>query len=320
MNFKIFVVSRNPIPPLPKGAGRGEGEAHKQTAHDRRRTPRRFPIFSYFILHTSYLLLLALPALAFPPAPNGFIYGMVKDQYGTPLLVTSDEVILQTPAGVQVATTIQPGLAIGVNYFMSVPMDMGSTPTPYVANALVAGASFKLYVSVGTVTNLPLEMTSASAVLGASTAITRQDLTLGVDANGDGIPDAWENEFIHELRLNVTLAQLNPAKNYTGDGRTLKQEYLLGNYPFNPVDDFSVQIISQSGGSAVIAFNSMQGRSYTAYGSADLQNWTSLSFSIPANGTGTMSSYYSPNIIPLQIQTVQPTNAPTMQFFKLLLQ
>ena len=64
----------------------------------------------------------------------------------------------------------------------------------------------------------------------------------------------------------------------------------------------------------------MTGRSYTVAGSTDLQNWTALAFTIPAAGTAASASYYSSNIKPLQIQTIQPANAPQMQFFRLQLQ
>ena len=146
------------------------------------------------------------------------------------------------------------------------------------------------------------------------------------DANGDGIPDQWEQVFLAEIGTNLLLTAINPNTDYTGDGRTLRQEYLLGNYPFNPTDDFSVQLVSQNAGSAVLAFTSMVGRTYTAYGSPDLQNWTPLAFTIPALNNaaapvpGVYTNYYSSGIQPMQIQTLQPTNAPTIQFFRLSLQ
>ena len=262
-----------------------------------------------------------LPAArAFPPAPDGLIYGLVKDQYGTPLMNTADQVVLQTTNGLQVVAAIQPGLAIGVNYALDVPMDAGVTPDPYVTNALLAATPYKLYVKVGTVTTLPIEMMGSFAVLANPGLQTVQNLTLGADVNGDGIPDQWEQVFLSEIGLSIPLASVNPNKDYTGDGRTLKQEYFLGNYPFNPSDDFSVQIVSQNAGAAVLGFTSMLGRSYTAYGSPDLKNWAPLSFTIPAAGPAVMNSYYSSNIQPVQIQTIQPTNAPTEQFFRLELQ
>ena len=267
-------------------------------------------------------LLGALPAArAFPPAPDAVIYGLVKDQYGTPLTDADDQVILQNAAGVQVVGNIQPGLAIGVNYSLNVPMDAGTAGGLYTANAQLTGNQYKLYVSVGATTNLPIEMTGGWSVLGKPASSTRQDLTLGGDANGDGIPDSWEQQFLASLGLNIALASINPNADYAHDGRTLKQEYLLGNFPYNPGDNFGVQILSQTNGSVVLAFTTMTGRTYTAYGSPDLQNWTTLSFTIPAQGgLGTMASYYSSVIAPIQIQTVQPTNAPAMQFFRLSLQ
>jgi hypothetical protein len=245
---------------------------------------------------------------------------MVKDQYGTPLMNPADEVVLQTPGGVQVAATVQPNLAIGVNYAVHVPMDSGTFGSPYVTNALSAAAPYKLYVCVGGVTNLPLEMIGAYPLLGAPAQMTLQNLTLGTDANGDGIPDAWEALFFQEIGTNVNLANVNPNADYARDGRTLMQEYLLGNYPYNPGDNFSVKIVSQNAGSAVLAFTSMTGRTYAAFGSADLKNWTPLSFTVPAAGPVAATSYYASTIQPVQIQTIQPANGPQMQFFRLQLQ
>jgi hypothetical protein len=259
-------------------------------------------------------------ARAFPPAPDSLVYGMAKDQYGTPLMNAGDSVILQTPSGVQVTAVIQPNLAVGVNYAVRVPMDAGIMGAPYVTNALTAATLYKLYVVVGATTNLPIEMTGAYSALGNPSQTTLQNLTLGTDANGDGIPDAWETLFLQEIGTNIALANLNTNADYAHDGRTLWQEYLLGNYPYNPTNDFTVTIVSQTAGSVVLAFTSMTGRTYTAYGSSDLKNWTPLSFTVPAAGPAVLTSYYASNIQPVQIQTIQPANAPQAQFFRLQLQ
>ena len=277
------------------------------------------PLINGFRLAVLAGLLLLPVARAFPPAPNNTIYGMVKDQYGTPLMNTADTVVLQTPSGAQVTAAIQPGLAIGVNYALSVPMDMGAPPL-YVANALTNGAHYTLYVVVDTKTNLPMEMVGANPVMSAPGSSTNQNLTLGADANGDGIPDDWEKLFLEKIGATNSLASLNPNADYAHDGRTLRQEYLLGNYPYNPTDDFSVRLVSQNGGSAVLAFTTMTGRTYTAYGSPDLKNWTAVSFTVLPAGSVAQSAYYAVNIQPVQIQTLQPTNAPTMQFFRIQLQ
>ena len=272
------------------------------------------------LLAAAFLMLLVTATRAFPPAVDAIIYGTVKDQFGTPLTIAADQVILQTPSGVQVVAHIQPGIMVGANYILYVPMDTGKVGGPYTAAAQLAGNQYKLLVSVGTTTNLPIEMTGGYSVLGIPSSYTRQDLTLGTDANGDGIPDAWETQFLSQLGVNIALANINPNTDYAHNGRTLKQEYLLGNYPYNPGDNFNVQMVSLTNGSVVLAFTTMTARTYSVQGSSDLQNWTPLSFSIPAAGPGVMTAYYSSTIQPLQIQTVQPTNAPTMQFFRMALQ
>lgn len=259
-------------------------------------------------------------AWAYPPAPDAIIYGLVKDQNGMPLMDPNDQVILQNAAGVQVVGTIQPSLAIGVNYALHVPMDAATVGTLYAPNAQLAGNQYKLYVSVNTTTNLPIEMTGSWSVLGNPASQARQNLTLGVDANGDGIPDAWETSFLASIGVNIPLSSINPNTDYAHNGRTLRQEFLLGDYPFNPGYNFTVTLVSQNSGSAVLAFTTMTGRTYTVLGSADLQNWMPLSFTIPSQGTPAGTSYFAPSIQPLEIQTLQPTNAPTMQFFRLQLQ
>ena len=320
MKLKFSAVSLRTLFPLSKGEGQGMGKLFPLGAQDRQVATFCFSLTSLGLYTLAISLFAATSAFAFPPAPNGLIYGMVKDQYGTPLTDTGDQIILQTPEGVQVSGTIQPGLAVGVNYLLNVPMDAGTVGASYNANALIAATQYKLYVAVGTHTNLPLEMTGAYAVLGNPAALARQDLTLGVDANGDGIPDSWETVFLSEVGTNLALAKINPNADYAHNGRTLKQEYLLGNYPYNPSDNFNVQIIGQHAGSATLAFTTMTGRSYTAYGSSDLQNWTPLSFTMSSQGPTALSAYYASQIQPVQIQTIQPTNAPVMQFFRLQLQ
>jgi len=188
-----------------------------------------------------------------------------------------------------------------------------------VANALTAGVPYKLYVVVNSVTNLPIEMENTTLALAAPTVKTLVNLTVGADANGDGIPDTWETAFLASIGLNLALTNINPNAVYAKDGRTLLQEYALGNFPYNS-NAFNVTIVSLNAGSAVLAFTTTSGRTYTASASPDLQNWTPVSFTIPAIGTQTNSSYYSSAAQPLQIQTVQPSNAPQMQFFRLSLQ
>ena len=276
-------------------------------------------LFSALLIASLVVTLACLPAEAFPPAPSGLIYGLVKDQYGMPLSDPNDLVILQTPAGIQVSSSIQPNLAIGINYAIQVPMDAGLIPPPYVSNALTTGTQYKLYVVISGVTNVPIEMEGAYLTLGDASQQSLQNLTVGGDINNDGIPDAWEAAFLTSVGANVALTNINPNAIYTSDGRTLRQEYLLGNFPYN-AKAFSVTIASLNAGSATLAFTTSAGRTYTVFGSTDLKSWTPLSFTVGSTVGGAVTSYYSPSTQVIQIHTVQPTNSPANQFFRLLLQ
>jgi len=268
------------------------------------------------------LLLGVSAARANPPAPDGLVYGMVRDQFGNPLVSSADTVILRASDGTLLTAPIRPGLAIGVNFALSVPFDTGLTLKRYAANVLTTGMPFTLYVQVSGTTNLPIEMAKVGTITVNPDAQLRQNLTLGVDANGDGIPDAWENMFLAAVGTNLPLAQINVNADYAKTGRTLAQEYQLGNYPNDPTNSFNVSLISVQAGAAVLGFTAVSGRTYTAYGSSDLANWTPLSFTIPAQGTNgaVYTSYYASSVASLQIQTIPPTNAPAVGFFRLQLQ
>src|SRR5579859_3431601 len=112
------------------------------------------------------LLLLPSEAPAFPPAPHHLIYGTVRDEYGTPLMTPLAQIILVTPTGVQLTTSVSPGISYDMNFELEVPMDAGLTPDPYEPNALMASAPFKMYVVIGVTTNVPIQMTGDYSQLG----------------------------------------------------------------------------------------------------------------------------------------------------------
>jgi hypothetical protein len=267
-------------------------------------------------------LLLTGPALAYPPAPFHVIYGMARDQYGTPFTSASTRILLETPTGVQLSGSVCPGLAAGVNYQIDVPMDAGLTPDLYQSSALVAAAPFKLYVVNGGTTNVPLQMTGSFSLLGQPGQRTRLDLTLGVDSNADGIPDAWEQAFLTAIGSTLSLSSLNANSVLTSDGLTLWQEFLAGTYPFDPSEPFLVKVVSLNAGAPLLEFTTMTGRSYTVLGSSDLNQWTPLSFQVPAEGASgaTQQFYYAPGISTIQVQVLPDPAGASMRFFRLMLQ
>ncbi len=266
------------------------------------------------------------PSAAYPPAPHHVLYGLARDEYGTPFMSSLVQVLLLTPTGVRLSTPMTPGILPGVNYQLEVPMDAGLTADTYSPLALTPAAPFKLYVVIGTTTNLPIQMTGDFRQLGQPGKTTRLDVTLGVDANADGIPDAWEYAFLAALRSNLSLSDLQVNLDLAHDGLTLLEEFLLGNYPFNPGAFAGLRFVNLQAGSALLELTTMTGRSYMIQGSADLQQWTSLDFTIPAEGANGPSHtfYFAPDIRTLQVQVPAnfdgtPPPGPAMGFFRLVL-
>lgn len=270
----------------------------------------------------AWLLAGSLCAWAFPPAPSHIVYGMVRDKYGTPIMNSQAQVVLKTTSGTTLATSILPGLAIGVNYEIRVPMDAAFTSDIYRTNALQAGVPYSMVVVVNGTTNIPIEMLTANLQLGQPAGMTHVDLTLGTDSNHNGIPDEWEKAFLSSTGSSLSLSNLTASTDVLGDGRSLLQEFLLGTYPFDPGDTFAARILGFTNGAPALEFPTMTGRSYTVLGSPDLQSWSPLGFQLVSDGPDGIvrSNYFAPTITTLDVQVVPPPTVRAVQFYKVQLQ
>ena len=277
----------------------------------------------YGVWLTPIVLVLSLLFVrANPPAPYTLITGLVRDQYGTPLTSAKATVLFQTQSGVVVSGQVLPGYAPGINYLLRVPMDSGQTPDPYEADAQFGGAKFKLWVVLNNTTNLPIEMSGVFDQLGKPGAQVRINLTLGVDSNGDGIPDAWENGFLAALGLNLPLSSLNANSVLTPDGLTLRQQYVFGAYPFNPSEPCKVTFAGFRGSSPHLVFPTVTGRSYTVLSSSDTRTWNVVPFYLPTDDSAgpARNSYYSPGVGSMEVYVVPSAAPSTAQFYRVLVQ
>src|SRR5258708_23504558 len=68
-------------------------------------------------------LLSAALAQAYPPAPHHLFYGLVRDEYGSPVNVPGAEGLLVTFSGQEVKTHAILDLELRVNYQLEVPID-----------------------------------------------------------------------------------------------------------------------------------------------------------------------------------------------------
>jgi len=262
---------------------------------------------------------LSLPSAsrAFPPAPYHVIYGLVRDEYGVPISVTDAQIIFSVEAtnGVQITGSITPNLEPGVNYRLSLSMDSGTAPDLYKPTALRPLVPFRIRVKIGDTSYLPIEMVANYASLGKPAQSTRIDLTLGVDANGDGLPDAWQQLLIAMLGPN---ARIGPNDDADGDGISNLNEYLAGTYAWVPQAGLRLSLVRRSGQGPVIQFFGTAGQTYSVQGTTNLVNWSDLSIRVPAGDTNATAvvNYLNPASQNLETEVLTPFGASKAMFFR----
>ena len=280
----------------------------------------RFQISNFKFLLSAFCFLFSLSTFAFPPAPNHVIYGLVRDEYGLPLSVANAQILFEPTNGVQITGTIAPDLEPGVNYRLSLSMDSGIAPDPYKTTALRPFVAFRIRVKIGNVTYLPMEMTGNYATLGQPAQTTRIDLTLGVDANNDGLPDAWQQLLIAMLGPG---AKIGPNEDADGDGISNLNEYLAGTYAFLPESGFRLNLVPTGSGPPLLEFMVVSPHTYTVYNSTNLQTWVPIPFNVPADGVSAtnLPNYQASDIHILQVAPILPPGPPAAgQFFKVQVQ
>lgn len=267
-------------------------------------------------------LLLAGSTLAYPPAPHHTLYGVVRNQFGDPINISSGDVYLETPSGIQLRSSSASILEPGVNYLLEVPMDSGTAadPAPYMPTALKPFFQYKLKVQIGQVTYLPIEMVGNFSQIGQPSLKTRIDLTLGVDSDGDGLPDAWEQALIDIY--GGTLGSIGPNDDTDGDGISNINEYIAGTYAFDPTDGFKLSILSANNGHSQLEFLGIRGRTYTIQESPTMQQWRTVNFRFVTDGVpGTLqNNYRATDVRLLRVEVPFPTGAPTNRFFRAVVQ
>lgn len=245
------------------------------------------------------ILCLATAVHAYPPAPFHRIYGSVRDEQGNPLATGVGTIILSGTAGAEIIrSTSDTGLGVGINYSLSVPMDSGTTTQLYTVSSLRPLLPFTIRVVINNVSYVPMQMVGATWNIGAPSASTRLDLTLGVDSDGDGLPDQWENNLIDgDLSgLLTSLADVDPNGDLDNDGSTNLDEYIAGTYALDPNDKFSLRIISVNEEVAHLQFLGITGRTYGIKSSTTLGSSNQQAFSTEPSGENPTLYYRSDDV------------------------
>ena len=263
-------------------------------------------------------LVAALRLGALPPLPHHVVFGVVRDEFGVPLTASGGEITLETLEGKVLRSSVTPGLAAGVNYRMEVPMDAGLTSGDYVPTATRPTAPFRMKVTLGTRSYVPMELKVNWARLGQPAHESRVDLTLGEDTDGDGLPDAWERAMIQTGRLNMGIGDFSPTHRINGNALTVMESYRAGTYAWDPKDGFRLDIQGMDAGGAMLQFTALRGRSYTVVGSDDLKSWNPVSFRVHGEAGSDRSFYQTTVLKPVRVIVQGKDGGAAPKFFRLM--
>ena len=246
-------------------------------------------------LHLSFLCLLTLVAglaQAYPPAPAHRIYGMVRTEQGAPLIALQGVVILYRGTQEVARGFTDPSLGAGINYELNVSMDAGLFGSLYQPDAVIAGTAFTIKVFISGVAYIPIEMSAENShTLGQPGESTRLNLSLGIDSDGDGLSDAWEQSLIASDTTGKlrTLADITSGGDIDGDGLTNLQEQILGASPNNASDGLKLEVVEVVAGQAHVRFVSTKGRTFGIKASDDFRTWVNVPFALESGGTTGLS-------------------------------
>ena len=251
---------------------------------------------------------------AFPPAPPHTIFGQIRNEEGSPLTEQSALIVFKSSNGTIIETRLMPGLAPGINYEIVVPMDAGIEEDLYRADALSPEVPFLLTIYLGGETFVPLEMSGDTRQLGAPGDSTRIDLTLGLDSDGDGLPNAWKDTVIAMSgNPDLQYSDITPAGDLDKDGLTNMEEYIAGTYAWDARDRFELDIIeADATGRSLLAFLAIDGRTYSLEISHDMTTWEPIPFRVPSvDAPGVERGFfYASTIREIEVEVMAPSGKP----------
>lgn len=234
-------------------------------------------------LRFAFFCAFAVPAIhAFPPAPFNTLYGMVRDDGGNAIRVEGAQIVFYRDGAEKLREPLTETSRLDQNYEIRLRMDMARLGTrTYTSLAHATGSTFTLGVVLNDIVYYPIEMSSPHTV-GRPGERVRLDLTLGVDSDGDGIPDAWEQSQLYAGGVapgpdGWDLSLMTRDGDFDGDGVSNWREYIAGTFAADPTDYLALQIVEPLSGHVRLRFFSIYAKVYSLESSTDLQTWTPVS-------------------------------------------
>lgn len=226
--------------------------------------------------------LAAAPAPAFPPAPTFTLHGVARDAFGW-ALKASDQATVVVKSGTLVVAegVVNETLRAGENFRVAIPMNTRTTDL-YRPEAQTQGRLLSIEVRFPSGTLPVLSINADNRTVGEPGGLLFVDFTLGVDSDGDGIPDQWEWWQLAEMDIGPghplwSLATFGTGDR-DGDGVSDHTEYLAGTFAFLNTDTIALKIEGFTpDGEAVLSMMQVEDKTYRVETSTNMLNWTRAS-------------------------------------------
>jgi len=230
-------------------------------------------------------------ASAFPPAPHYTVFGNVRDEFGVLLSDGGGNVVFYRGGNELARNPVAKVENYDYNYQIRLRLDMARAGTAtYTSLATNLGAAFTIAVEIGGVLHYPIEVTTARTV-GNPADRRRLDLTLGQDTDGDGLPDAWEQQQLFYAQLPLEdLWRVTPDGDMNGDGIANVVKYVALTYGSDVEETFFLNIVEMTRSRATLEFFTLTNKVYHLEKSTDLVNWTPVAFRV-GNDPNPVTSY-----------------------------
>lgn len=277
---------------------------------------RRFiqPIFALVLLMSS------LDLRAFPPSPYYTIFGIVRDQVGQTLNVEGAQIVLLKGSEEVGRAPITTGIRLDQNYEISIRIDANrSGTTLYSSAAIAANAPYSLAVEMNGEWFYPIEV-AGNLTTGKGGERVRLDLNLGEDADGDGLPDIWEQWQLYQAghlpgANGWDISLIDHNGDFDHDGLSNWLEYVAGTFAGDATERFDLKIKEKTDNQVRLEFFAITGKVYTIERSTNVQGWTSVPFAFTPGGAN-QQAFRSEEVGILPVFTA-PASGALREFYRL---
>ncbi|MHC1768185.1 MAG: thrombospondin type 3 repeat-containing protein [Verrucomicrobiia bacterium] len=232
------------------------------------------------------------------PEPSLVMYGVIRivNAGGSARLTTGALTwIFKPSAGGQTVTVTTPLTNINdqFSYVLRVPcesplpgftlsadtLQLSPAPTTYDRSQVMVDGT----TQASFVTPTQATLTLSSQDRGRIERVDLQLSAVFADSDGDGLPDAWERQYLHDMRFG-------PNDDVDKDGLSNLAEYKAGTNPNDANSCFAfINIEPETRGGILVEWSSVEGKSYLLQRSSNLANFSTIESHIPA--TAPLNSY-----------------------------